>query len=1236
MSSAVFRVNLHCHSTFSDGDLSPEQVASLLAARGVVYAALTDHDNIEGAARFKEEATRRGLGCIAGVEITAEAKDLEVHILVYGADPKSPKLAALLQASRRRNDPRLRTFFSGGGFVRRSLPAAEEVFKAVRDAGGISVLAHPLTTEPDLDRLTVLTRDLKKAGLDGLESFYGPYEKGEREALLGLADAQGLLTSAGSDLHGPERNGEADPFVDMPAERWRIFRDALINRRGPGTPFPGNDPSSIEQPGTVAVKAGAGDRSGAGRKPRAARSSSSRIILPTLAAMALFITSLFVVIIPGFEKVLLDRKLETIRDLTTSVHSLLLQYQADVVKGRVSEEGARHSAVEHLRGLRYGPGGKDYFWVTDRTPVMIVHPYRPDLEGRDVGDFKDAAGDRVFREFLDAVAVEEEGYVEYLWQWQDDAERIAAKLSFVKRFDPWGWVIGTGIYLDDVRAEIRRLERDLRLLALVLTAAVLILLLFAARRGVLAEKARASAETSLKDSYERYRTLSEARTEGLIMTVDGSCTFANETARSLLGYEADEISLLRISDILGPNHAEDRALEGFLETLLTGGAYESVLKKKDGSRARVLLAASPFELGGRRGSILSLRPPGKVRDAADREGLFGVGGEPELSPSLPVGILRLRRGRRIEIISANSAARELLGLRPDTDRQKDFTDSFAEPAELEAIFRRLDAGEESATGLLVLRMNGLSIRIFAAAAHDPAGGEKHIDLAIINAQEEAAARELGRSLAEGFSGVPVFLGRRVSEIARAVPRIPLDAEAGEAADLLENRISDSPGEPGTAHDCLIVTGPGGEAVGLVTAKDILRRRSRGMAETRVYEAMSAPLTRLPGDAPVSEALELMRNPGAAPIVLRDPPGGPGRVVGSADLLGGFKDAMWVIREEIRNAAGIPELRALRRRFSRTAVLALASGQNAPAVLRGLSELSDLLTGVLTDLTVRHLGPPPGRFVFLALGSEGRREHIPGADQDNALVSITASNDPEGRRAAEEYFRRLGEELCRGLETIGLPRCPGGVMASSPAWRGDIDEWKARIRDWAAVPDPKQVLGMSTFLDFRPQGGDPEISEELHRFLDGLVPENPELLQFIARSIVQTALPALPRSGVLRDIIGEGWPDVDIKALMMPIAGYARLLSLRGRVRCTGTLARLSALRDGGAVKEGDYREMKEAYEFLLELRLSRQLGASELIDLGRTFPAGLSQAGEARLRHAAAQASLAQKALGFEFLGSSV
>ena len=86
----------------------------------------------------------------------------------------------------------------------------------------------------------------------------------------------------------------------------------------------------------------------------------------------------------------------------------------------MSPADARRRAVEELRRLRYGPESKDYFWINDMHPYLIMHPYRPDLEGKDISGFSDPNGKKLFVEFVKTVKNGGAGYVDYQWQWKDD------------------------------------------------------------------------------------------------------------------------------------------------------------------------------------------------------------------------------------------------------------------------------------------------------------------------------------------------------------------------------------------------------------------------------------------------------------------------------------------------------------------------------------------------------------------------------------------------------------------------------------------------------------------------------------------------------------------------------------------------------------------------------------------------------------------------------------------------
>ena len=102
-----------------------------------------------------------------------------------------------------------------------------------------------------------------------------------------------------------------------------------------------------------------------------------------------------------------------------------------------------------LKSLRYE--GQEYFWINDMVPKMVMHPFKPELDGKPLGEFKDPAGKHLFVAFVDEVKRNKAGFVSYLWP-KPGASEPVAKISYVQGFEPWGWVIGSGIYVDDLDA----------------------------------------------------------------------------------------------------------------------------------------------------------------------------------------------------------------------------------------------------------------------------------------------------------------------------------------------------------------------------------------------------------------------------------------------------------------------------------------------------------------------------------------------------------------------------------------------------------------------------------------------------------------------------------------------------------------------------------------------------------------------------------------------------------------
>jgi len=333
----------------------------------------------------------------------------------------------------------------------------------------------------------------------------------------------------------------------------------------------------------------------------------TRIVLPSALAVALFIAATFLFIIPSFERNMMDRKRETIRELNNSVHSLLAKFYGDEKAGLLTRPQAQSKAAASVRALRYGPEDKDYFWITDLVPRMIMHPYRTDLDGKDLSAFTDSHGKKMFVEFAAIGRRDGAGYVDYMWQWKDDQARIVPKLSHVRLFEPWGWVTGTGIYIEDVREEMARLEASLIKLSLLIAGIIALILLYVNQQSLRIERSRRQAEKLLADSEEKYRKLVEASTEGVIMVLDSVLVYANRTMLDLLGYGPQEEHLV-LAEIF---HKDSSAsLEYLMELLESGGAppqVEATLLRKDGESLRALLTASKLSLGGRQGFVLTVK-----------------------------------------------------------------------------------------------------------------------------------------------------------------------------------------------------------------------------------------------------------------------------------------------------------------------------------------------------------------------------------------------------------------------------------------------------------------------------------------------------------------------------------------------------------------------------------------------------------------------------------------------------
>lgn len=173
-------------------------------------------------------------------------------------------------------------------------------------------------------------------------------------------------------------------------------------------------------------------------------------VLVSLVTLLLVIPLL--TFISTYQKDLLIGKQEKTQHLVESAHTLVQHFYEQAQEGKISEQMAQSKAKEALSQLRYGDG--DYFWVNDIQPAMIMHPIKPALDGKDLSEIKDPTGKKLFVEFADVAKKQQQGFVHYMWP-KPNMEQDVEKTSYIKLFEPWGWIIGSGIYIDDIQALLK-------------------------------------------------------------------------------------------------------------------------------------------------------------------------------------------------------------------------------------------------------------------------------------------------------------------------------------------------------------------------------------------------------------------------------------------------------------------------------------------------------------------------------------------------------------------------------------------------------------------------------------------------------------------------------------------------------------------------------------------------------------------------------------------------------------
>ncbi|MCP4690088.1 MAG: cyclic nucleotide-binding/CBS domain-containing protein, partial [Desulfobacterales bacterium] len=448
--------------------------------------------------------------------------------------------------------------------------------------------------------------------------------------------------------------------------------------------------------------------------------------------------------------------------------------------------------------------------------------------------------------------------------------------------------------------------------------------------------------------------------------------------------------------------------------------------------------------------------------------------------------------------------------------------------------------------------------------------------------DRSYAAIISQTMQPGEEGLQ-FFSLPVSDICTKKP-IFMDADAtikAAAEKMSRKKISS-----------LFIRSADDNCVGVVTEKDLTKKViAAGRDISRpISHVMSSPVQTVSERALVFEALITMMQKDIRHLAVTDPDEKVVGILSNRDLLTSQGHTPLFLLREISASNAMEEITGMHKRLPGLIRSLISSGAKAKNLARFITTVSDTILEKVMKFTLDELGPPPARFVFMTLGSEGRKEQTLKTDQDNAIIFEDLPG--EEAPAAREYFLRFGEKACTLLDQAGYDFCTGDVMAKNPKWCQPLSIWKEYFSSWIHAAEAEDLLQASIFFDFRHGYGDADLIASLRLHLLNSLGG----WSGFFRHLTENALHFRPPIGFFGNFVveskGENRDAFDIKSAMTPIVDFARIYALKNEIEETNTLERLRQLRIKNVLSVQEYEEIEKAYSFLLQLRFARQVFAA--------------------------------------------
>ncbi|GAB3033197.1 putative nucleotidyltransferase substrate binding domain-containing protein [Bowmanella dokdonensis] len=376
-----------------------------------------------------------------------------------------------------------------------------------------------------------------------------------------------------------------------------------------------------------------------------------------------------------------------------------------------------------------------------------------------------------------------------------------------------------------------------------------------------------------------------------------------------------------------------------------------------------------------------------------------------------------------------------------------------------------------------------------------------------------------------------------------------------------------------------------ELLGIVTDRDIRSRvvAGRQSFELPIRQFMTSPVISVDWQAPLFDVMQRMTSHNVHHVaVLRE--GNPVGVITASDLMRQQRSEPLFLVNQIRKASQVEQLYAIAE--SVPGHLHQFANRVVDVHLVGelLASFTDAFNVQLITLYLKENGPAPGPFVWLAFGSQARRDQAMGSDQDNGLLLSDQTEDQD-----LDWFAGLAEFVCQGMARCGLRLCTGNIMATNPQLRLSLNGWLKNFARWIDEPHKDALLRTNIFFDHRRVFGDRRLYEGFANQVSRMA-GNQIFLANLAANAADQPVPIGLFNRFRTQRIGVNEQVLDIKKNGIAILNdIVRVHALAAQLPFASTPQRLRTLGENKGMSVRDSEDLLAAWRFLVQLRLQHQL-----------------------------------------------